>query len=112
LQASVWAPHLLLTLTFGAQVCLICLDALEPADFESGEAIVLECQCRGELALRHRTCAEKWARVKARAAGSARLGPGLCVQSVAVADEGSGRLPPNTGEHVAQRPAPLRGRTQ
>ena len=49
-------------------VCLICLDALEPEDFESGEAIVLECQCRGELALRHRTCAEKWARVKVRGA--------------------------------------------
>ncbi|KAK9821295.1 hypothetical protein WJX81_003053 [Elliptochloris bilobata] len=45
-------------------VCLICLDALEPEDFESGGAIVLECACRGELALRHRTCAEKWARVK------------------------------------------------
>lgn len=24
----------------------------------------LDCQCRGELALRHRTCAEKWSRVK------------------------------------------------
>lgn len=24
----------------------------------------LECQCRGELALRHRSCAEKWSRVK------------------------------------------------
>lgn len=47
-------------------MCLICLDALELEDFESGEAIVLECACRGELALRHRTCAEKWARVKVR----------------------------------------------
>ena len=31
---------------------------------QSGEAMSLECQCRGELALRHRSCAEKWSRVK------------------------------------------------
>ncbi len=31
---------------------------------QSGEAIALECQCRGELALRHRACAIKWTRVK------------------------------------------------
>ncbi len=31
---------------------------------QCGEAMSLDCQCRGELALRHRTCAEKWSRVK------------------------------------------------
>ena len=36
------------------------------ATVQSGEAISLDCQCRGELALRHRTCAEKWARVKVK----------------------------------------------
>ena len=31
---------------------------------QAGEAIQLECECRGDLALRHKSCAEKWARVK------------------------------------------------
>lgn len=31
---------------------------------QSGEAISLDCQCRGDLALRHRACAIKWSRVK------------------------------------------------
>lgn len=44
--------------------CLICLEQLAPEDFENGEAIILECQCRGDMAMRHRTCAEKWAHVK------------------------------------------------
>lgn len=33
---------------------------------QCGEAMSLDCQCRGELALRHRSCAEKWSRVKVR----------------------------------------------
>lgn len=45
-------------------VCLICLDALLPEDFESGKAISLECGCRGDLALRHKECAIKWSQVK------------------------------------------------
>lgn len=45
-------------------VCLICLDPLSPADFESGKAMSLECGCRGDLALRHRDCAIKWSQVK------------------------------------------------
>ncbi|BDA48648.1 hypothetical protein COCOBI_12-3290 [Coccomyxa sp. Obi] len=45
-------------------MCLICLENLTAEDFECGEAMSLDCQCRGELALRHRTCAEKWSRVK------------------------------------------------
>ena len=45
-------------------VCLICLENLSADDFASGRAISLGCQCRGELALRHKDCAEKWARVK------------------------------------------------
>ena len=31
---------------------------------QAGEAIQLECDCRGDLALRHNSCAVKWARVK------------------------------------------------
>ena len=31
---------------------------------QAGEAIQLECECRGDLALRHNTCAVKWAHVK------------------------------------------------
>lgn len=45
-------------------VCLICLENLTPEDFEAGEAIQLECECRGDLALRHHSCAVKWAHVK------------------------------------------------
>jgi hypothetical protein len=45
-------------------VCLICLDTLASDDFASGRAISLGCNCRGDLALRHRDCAIKWAQVK------------------------------------------------
>lgn len=31
---------------------------------QTGEAMSLGCQCRGEMALRHRACATKWSRVK------------------------------------------------
>ena len=31
---------------------------------QGGEAIVLDCECRGEMAMRHRACAEKWTQVK------------------------------------------------
>ena len=45
-------------------VCLICLEPLSQADFESGEGMTLECGCRGDLAVRHRACAVKWSQVK------------------------------------------------
>ena len=45
-------------------VCLICLEPLSQADFASGEAIHLDCGCRGDLAVRHRECAVKWSQVK------------------------------------------------
>jgi hypothetical protein len=45
-------------------MCLICLEPLTSEDFMSGEAISLDCQCRGDLALRHKACAIKWSRVK------------------------------------------------
>ena len=48
----------------GAPVCLICLETLTQDDFTSGRAISLQCDCRGDLALRHRECALKWAAVK------------------------------------------------
>lgn len=41
-------------------VCLICLEPLTADDFESGEAMKLDCQCRGDMRLRHKTCASKW----------------------------------------------------
>ena len=44
--------------------CLICLDPLTEEDFATGAAMRLECSCRGDLALRHRACAEKWSEVK------------------------------------------------
>ena len=44
--------------------CLICLDPLSPEDFASGAAMRLECSCRGDLAARHRACAERWSEVK------------------------------------------------
>lgn len=46
------------------RVCLICLEPLSEDDFASGEAIVLQCDCKGDTALRHRACAIKWAQVK------------------------------------------------
>lgn len=45
-------------------VCLICLEPLTPEDWHSGRAISLDCQCRGDLALRHKDCAIKWSQVK------------------------------------------------
>jgi hypothetical protein len=45
-------------------VCLICLEPLSQAEFESGEGMTLECGCRGDLAVRHRACAIKWSQVK------------------------------------------------
>ncbi|KAH7404062.1 hypothetical protein KP509_15G009300 [Ceratopteris richardii] len=37
-------------------VCRICFDVLD----EKGEAMKLECACKGELALAHKDCALKW----------------------------------------------------
>jgi hypothetical protein len=48
----------------GMPTCLICLDQLTPEDFESGEAMYLACRCKGEVAVRHRQCAEKWTQIK------------------------------------------------
>ena len=44
--------------------CLICLDALVPEDWDSGEAITQACNCKGDVALRHRRCAVQWSLVK------------------------------------------------
>lgn len=45
----------------GGPVCLICLDPLTTEDYDRGEAIQLQCKCRGDLAMRHKTCAARWA---------------------------------------------------
>jgi len=50
--------------TSTAPICLICLETLASDDFASGRAISLGCECRGDLALRHRDCAVKWAQIK------------------------------------------------
>lgn len=52
------------TSSSGLPVCLICLEPLTPDDFESGEAMSLECECKGDMGLRHRSCAVKWVNVK------------------------------------------------
>ncbi len=36
-------------------------------DFASGEAIQLDCLCKGEVAMRHRACAIEWSNVSATA---------------------------------------------
>lgn len=46
------------------KLCLICLEPLSNEDFENGEAITLACQCRGDAALRHKNCAQKWVDIK------------------------------------------------
>ena len=46
------------------KICLICLEPLSPEDFESGQAIRLDCQCKGDAALRHKDCAQKWVDIK------------------------------------------------
>ncbi|GMH38115.1 hypothetical protein BSKO_05999 [Bryopsis sp. KO-2023] len=48
----------------GLPTCLICLEPLTPDDFESGEAMSLACECKGDMSLRHRACALKWVNVK------------------------------------------------
>ena len=44
--------------------CRICLEEVSEEELASGEAIYLECACRGNNALRHKACAERWAAVK------------------------------------------------
>lgn len=58
------APPGLPTVDLPQPVCLICLDTLTQEEFISGEAIALECQCKGEVAYRHKKCAIKWSQVK------------------------------------------------
>ena len=46
------------------KVCLICLEELDEESFRNGEAIALECDCKGDSIYRHTACAVKWAQVK------------------------------------------------
>ncbi len=61
-------------------ICLICLEVLTPEDFEAGDAIALQCACKGEVALRHRKCAIEWSHVGTGAGGtcSAESTSALC----------------------------------
>eukprot|EP01025_Chloroclados_australasicus_P019325 TRINITY_DN2053_c0_g1_i1.p2 TRINITY_DN2053_c0_g1~~TRINITY_DN2053_c0_g1_i1.p2 ORF type:complete len:395 (-),score=57.06 TRINITY_DN2053_c0_g1_i1:639-1823(-) len=45
-------------------ICLICFEPLLAEDFESGEAIQLQCSCKGDVAMRHQQCAIRWSKVK------------------------------------------------
>ncbi|KAG1678480.1 hypothetical protein FOA52_014511 [Chlamydomonas sp. UWO 241] len=45
-------------------ICLICLEMLTPEDFEEGRAVVLDCCCRGDVAMRHYSCAIEWNNAK------------------------------------------------
>ena len=44
--------------------CLICLQELTEEDFERGEAVYLDCGCKGENSARHASCAREWFRTK------------------------------------------------
>ena len=46
------------------RVCLICLEEVTSEDLRTGKGIVLDCECKGDVALRHTQCATKWASVK------------------------------------------------
>lgn len=50
--------------TAAEKVCLICLESVTQEQLESGEAVYLRCDCKGDVALRHTACAIKWAAVK------------------------------------------------
>lgn len=61
-----------------------CPSALQQEEFINGSALRLECNCRGDLALRHRDCVMKWVQVKGSnvSAGPAPgLGPGVFLDS-------------------------------
>lgn len=50
--------------TSSERICLICLEPLSEEEFANGTAISLECQCKGDAALRHASCAQKWVDTK------------------------------------------------
>ncbi|KXZ45454.1 hypothetical protein GPECTOR_54g195 [Gonium pectorale] len=78
-------------------ICLICLEVLTPAEFESGDAISLQCACKGEVALRHRKCAIEWSHHKGDVVCD------VCKQPIA-------NLPPIPEEVLAAREAARRRR--
>ncbi|GIL58217.1 hypothetical protein Vafri_13331 [Volvox africanus] len=81
----------------GFPICLICLEVLEPEDFESGDAISLQCACKGEMSLRHRKCAIEWSHHK---------GDVICD----ICKQGIANLPPIPPEVLAAREAARRRR--
>lgn len=46
------------------KMCIICLETLTEEDFANGDAISLQCGCKGDVTYRHLACAVKWAQVK------------------------------------------------
>ncbi|KAI3437987.1 hypothetical protein D9Q98_000430 [Chlorella vulgaris] len=58
------SPHMARLPSRGPPTCLICLEEFTQEEFVNGAALRLECNCRGDLALRHRDCVMKWVQVK------------------------------------------------
>ncbi|GLI65730.1 hypothetical protein VaNZ11_009334 [Volvox africanus] len=81
----------------GFPICLICLEVLTPEEFESGDAISLQCACKGEMSLRHRKCAIEWSHHK---------GDVICD----ICKQGIANLPPIPPEVLAAREAARRRR--
>ncbi|GIM13315.1 hypothetical protein Vretimale_16452 [Volvox reticuliferus] len=81
----------------GFPICLICLEVLVPEEFERGDAISLQCACKGEVSLRHRKCAIEWSHHKGDVICD------ICKQVIA-------NLPPIPPEVLAAREAARRRR--
>jgi hypothetical protein len=62
--------------------CLICLEPLTREDFEMGRAISLRCMCRGEMSVRHRSCALKWFLKRPRRPGKSLMVCEVCDSDV------------------------------
>lgn len=52
------------TLTSARRAALTLLQEFRQEEFVNGSALRLECNCRGDLALRHRECVMKWVQVR------------------------------------------------
>jgi len=46
------------------KLCLICLEPLLQEEFDRGIAMIQECDCKGDTALRHKSCAQRWVNTK------------------------------------------------
>ncbi len=79
------------------KVCLICLESLDECD--SGEAIALDCECRGDIRWRHLKCQMKWAQIK----GSSQCD--ICKTRIKNLPDIEGLPPPDLVEPVSPQEA-------